>query len=125
MPIRVKYKLLISADDSALIISGTDPKQNAEELSKALEECRQWLMDNKFSLHLGKTEAMIFGSKRKLNKVESFKERCGDVDINNVKKVKYLGLVIGDDLSEESTITNILKKDNFRLKFMYSYKNKY
>ena len=122
MPISVKCKLLLYADDSALIISGTDPKQIAEELSKALEECRQWLMDNKLSLHLGKTEAMIFGSKKKLNKVESFKVRCGDVEINNVKKVKYLGLVIDDDLSGESAITNILKKANSRLKFLYRYR---
>ena len=37
MPISVKCKLLLYADDSALIISGTDPKVIAEELSKELE----------------------------------------------------------------------------------------
>ena len=52
---------------------------------------------------------MIFGTKRKLKGVESFK--C--IEINNVKKVKYLGLVIDDDLSGESAIMNILKKSKF------------
>ena len=47
-------------------------------------------MDNKLSLHLGKTEAMIFGTKRKLKKVELFEVRCGNIEINNVKEVKYL-----------------------------------
>ena len=49
-------------------------------------------MNNKLYLHLGKTKAMIFGTKRKLKEVESFKLRCGDIESNNVKKVKYLGL---------------------------------
>ena len=66
MPISVKCKLLLYADDSALIISGFDPKEIAKELSKELESCRQWLIDNKLSLHLGKTEEILFGSKRKL-----------------------------------------------------------
>ena len=56
----VKCKLLLYADDSALIISGFDPEKIAEELSRELESCRQWLIDNKLSLHLGKTEAILF-----------------------------------------------------------------
>ena len=79
MPISIKCKLLLYADDSALIISGTDPKRIAEELSKELESCQQWLKDNKLSLHLGKTEAMIFGTKRKLKEVKSFDVKCGNV----------------------------------------------
>ncbi|CAL4069797.1 unnamed protein product, partial [Meganyctiphanes norvegica] len=55
MPMSVKCKLLLYADDSALIVSGSDPRAIASLLSKELESCRQWLMDNKLSLHLGKT----------------------------------------------------------------------
>ena len=65
----IKCKLFLYADDSAPIISGTDPKQIAEKLTKELELYQQWLMDNKLSLHLGKTEAIIVGTKRKLKKV--------------------------------------------------------
>ena len=70
MPISVKCKLLLYADDSALIVPGLDPDEIAEQLSKELESCRQWLVDNKLSLHLGKTEAILFSTKKKLNKVE-------------------------------------------------------
>ena len=66
MPISIECKLLLYADNSALIVSGFNSKQIGEELSRELESCRQWLIDNKLSLHLGKTEAILFGSKRKL-----------------------------------------------------------
>ena len=123
MPISIKCKLLLYADDRALIISGTDPKIIAEELTKELESCQQWLNDNKLSLHLGKTEAMIFGTKRKLKEVKFFEVKCGNVRINNVNDVKYLGLQINDNLSGEHTVKNILKKANSRLKFLYRYRD--
>ncbi|CAL4179460.1 unnamed protein product [Meganyctiphanes norvegica] len=70
MPISVKCKLFLYADDSALIVSRSDPQAIASLFSKELESCRKWLMDNKLSLHLGKTESILFGPKKKLNKVE-------------------------------------------------------
>ena len=123
MPISVKCKLLLYADDSALIISGFDPEKIAEELSRELESCRQWLIDNKLSLHLGKTEAILFGSKRKLKRVNSFAVKCGDIKIANVNRVKYLGLQIDNDLSGTSVIEEITNKCNTRLKFLYRYKD--
>ena len=123
MPISVKCKLLLYADDSALIISGFDPEKIAEELSRELESCRQWLIDNKLSLHLGKTEAILFGSKRKLKRVNSFAVKCGDIKIANVNRVKYLGLQIDNDLSGTSVIEEIINKCNTRLKFLYRYKD--
>ena len=123
MPISVKCKLLLYADDSALIISGFDPKEIAKELSKELESCRQWLIDNKLSLHLGKTEAILFGSKRKLRRVNSFTVKCGEIQIKKVNSVKYLGLQIDNDLSGTSVIESIINKCHTRLKFLYRYKD--
>ncbi|CAL4130302.1 unnamed protein product, partial [Meganyctiphanes norvegica] len=63
-----------------------DPKVIAENLSKELESCRQWLIDNKLSLHLGKTEAIIFGSKRKLSKIKSFEVKIGENIVMSIVK---------------------------------------
>ena len=71
MPISVTCKLLLYADDSALMIAGSDPKIIAETLSNELNSCRHWLVD-KLSLHVGRTEAILFGTKRRLRKVSSF-----------------------------------------------------
>ena len=60
MPISVRCKLLLYAEDSTLIVSGSDPQTIADMLSEELESCKKWLTDNKLSLHLGKTESILF-----------------------------------------------------------------
>ena len=54
IPSAVKCKLLLYADDFALIVPGNNAKEI--QLSNELESIREWLIDNKSSLHLGKTE---------------------------------------------------------------------
>ena len=112
-------KLLLYANDSTILFSHKDPKVISEKLGKVLESCSSWLVDNKLSLHLGKTESILFGSKRKLSKVENFQIKCNEQAIESTKQVKYLGLNIDSNLSGESIVNNILGKVNARLKFLY------
>ena len=77
------------------------------------------MVDNKLSLHLGKTELILFGSFRKLSKVNNFRIKCDDHVIDAVKSVKYLGLELDQTLSGESFANKIIKKANGRLKFFY------
>ena len=65
MPISIKCKLLLYADDSALLVSGSDPETISQKLSQELKSCHDWLIDNKLSLHVGKTESILFSTKRK------------------------------------------------------------
>ena len=71
-----KCKLILHADDSAILFSHKDPSVISNVLGKELENCSKWLVDNKLSLHLGKTECILFGSKRKLTEVDSFNVNC-------------------------------------------------
>ena len=47
-------KLLLYADDSKILFSHKDAAVISSKLSKVLESCSAWLVDNKLSLHLGK-----------------------------------------------------------------------
>ena len=53
-------------------------------LSGELESCRQWVMDNGLSLHLGGAGSVLFGSKRKLKGVESFDVECGGMAVEQL-----------------------------------------
>ena len=123
MPISVDCKVLLYADDSALLVSGKDPKMVADELSKELDSCRQWIIDNKLSLHLGKTEAILFGTKRKLNYVQDFSVKYNGKTINNSSSVKFLRVNLDNSLSGESIASNVIKKASDRLKFLYRHSN--
>ena len=65
-------KLMLYADDSAILYSHKDPRVISERLGQELESCSKWLVDNKLPLRLGKTESILFGSKRKLKKIKDF-----------------------------------------------------
>ena len=67
-----KLKLLLYADDSAFLFSLKNSEVISRKLSSVLQSCSKWLVDNKYSLHLGKTECILFGSRRKLRKVQNF-----------------------------------------------------
>ena len=54
--------MLQYADDSALMVFDTRPGKIAKLLSKNSEKCNQWLIDNKLSLHMGKTELFFFST---------------------------------------------------------------
>lgn len=112
-------KLMLYADDSAIIFSHRDPDIIAHRLGKELESCSQWLVDNKLSLHLGKTECIMFGSKRKLRKTKDFSIFCNGQNIKSQKSVKYLGVELDQSLSGESIASSVIKKVNSRLKFLY------
>ena len=94
-------KLLLYADESTILFSNKDPDQIANKLGKVLESCSEWLVDNTLSVHRGKTECILFGSKRKLRKVKDFHIVCNDHTIDSTTSVKYLSLNIDNILSGE------------------------
>ena len=83
--------LLLYADDSTLIVSGKNVSLIEETLSREISELSNWLIDYSLSLHLGKTETILFGSKRRLRKHNNLAVKCHDVDIKSTTKVTCLG----------------------------------
>ncbi|KAK6174046.1 hypothetical protein SNE40_017392 [Patella caerulea] len=81
------------------MFSHPNPEIVSEKLREALKACSDWIVDNKLSLHLGKTERMLFGLSRKLKKISSFEIVCNDHVIQATDSVKYLGLYIDHYLS--------------------------
>ena len=83
---------MLYVDDSNILFSHKDPDVIASKHGKVLESCSSWLVDNKLSFYLGKTESVLFGSKRKLKKVKGFHIVCNGHHIESTDHVKYLGL---------------------------------
>ena len=92
-------KLLLYEDDSAILYSHKDSRVISEKLGSELGMCSKWLIDNKLSLHMGKTKCILFGSKRKLRKHGHFSIECNGHTIKAQHSVKYLGLNLDDQLT--------------------------
>ena len=117
----VNCKLLLYADDSALIVPGKDVKEIELQLTKELKSISNWLTDNKLSLHLGKTESILFGTKKKLQCTSTqLSVTCGGRMLSAKSTVKYLGVELDQHLSGEyiarNATCNIHKKVKFLLR---------
>lgn len=115
----VKCKLLLYADDSALMVSHRSVDVIQERLSVELEGVNNWLIGNKLSLHLGKTESILFGTKHKLARHSELNIKCGQSLITPKSEIKYLGLDLDQSLSGEITGVKVIKKATSRLKFLH------
>jgi len=115
----VNCDLFLYADDSALVVSGSDPREIEHRLSLELASLNVWLEENKLSLHLGKTESILFASKKRLGKIDEMSVSCNDVDINAKSSVKYLGVTLDQDMSGTTMGTSVIKKVNSKIKFLY------
>ena len=118
-----KSKLILYADDSALIASGKDISVIENSLSAELGSVREWMSDNKLSLHLGKTESILFGSKRRLLKADELEITCNGSVIQSKKCVKYLGVTLDQNLSGDIIANNAVSKCTSKLKFLYRNSN--
>lgn len=115
----VKHRLNLYADDSGILVSGKCKSEIENVLSTELEAVSEWLICNKLSLHLGKTESILFGSKTRLRNHYSLNVTCNGQSIVSKDSVKYLGATIDQTLSFESMVMSIIQKVNGRLKFLY------
>ena len=87
------------ADDTNLTSHSDDINKLEELLNFEMCNIHQWLLSNKLTLNVDKTEYMIIGTRQRLTKVS--KEANVSIDGKTVKQVysrNTLGVIIDDKL---------------------------
>ena len=118
MEAAVSCRFILYADDSALLVLGTSVSVIEETLGHELTFLSEWLVDNKLSIHLGKTDSILFGSNKKIRKQSTMKIICGDNEVTK-DNVKYLGVSLDQSLGGKYIAESIFKKGNSRPKFLW------
>ena len=67
-----------------------------------------WLIDNKVSLHLGKTQSIVSGTERRLSTGVKLNVICNGNVIESKSNVTCLGVTLDQLLSGEIIASNIL-----------------
>ena len=91
-------------------MSARNKSDTENELSNDLNNVSHWLVNNKLSLHLGKTESILFGSKPRIRSQPSLDINCNGSSIESKTSVKYLGVTTDQCLSFESMARAMLVK---------------
>ena len=119
MSVSLGCHLSLYADDSTLIASGNYAGALGDYLSGQLACCKRWMTDNRLSLHLGKTECILIGSKRRLREAGDFRVSCDGLDVKRVETVRYLGVTLDQHLDGQAQARGVIKKVASRLGFLY------
>ena len=104
----VKSNLILYADESCLVFEGKNVIETEKQLNRDFANICEWFVDNKLSIHFGedKTKSILFASKRKVSKT---KYCLQNIQIKQHSLVKYLGCILDETMSGESTDLKKLK----------------
>ena len=107
-----KTKPCLFADDTNITASGDSIQDVQAAVNSDLENLRKWLVANRLSLNVAKTEFILIGSKPMLKKT-SYSHPNVHIEKKQIKQVyefKTLGVTIDQHLSWKSNTENICKK---------------
>lgn len=93
----IDKNILLYTDNTAILVSNKHVDVYELQLGNVLESISNWLVDNKLSLHLGKTESILFCPKRKLPKRTWEFHVMGQYWIETKTLVKYLSFPIDNE----------------------------
>jgi hypothetical protein len=101
------------ADDSLIYIicDSANLDDSIHKLNSDLAKIYDWLCYSKLSLNIAKTKAMIITSK-KVSPVPVSQIMINDSPIEIVRSMKYLGILIDDNLTFQQQYDELLKKLN-------------
>ena len=99
------------ADDTTVTTSGISIVQTIQNVNRDMVNLCEWLIANKLSLNIGKTEHMFIASDDTLNKIsDSTVIYLADEPLKRVRKSKSLGVYVDERLSWSPQIDAVAGK---------------
>lgn len=105
-----KASVQMYADDSTLYYAANSSTELDKVLSSELDMVFDWIQQNKLVLNISKTKSIILGSSHKLSSRPTLRLNLSGELIEQVDKVKLLGLRIDSQLSWSEHIDTVIKK---------------
>ena len=93
------------ADDTTIFLSHKDPKELEKILNEELLHVSNWLIANKLSLNVGKSNLLVF--RRKNTHVPLLNININGLAVEEKDYAKYLGVLIDNKLSFEKHIEHV------------------
>ena len=115
----IESDIMIFADDTSLLASGSDPAETAEQLNRDLTKISSWALKWKVVFNAKKSKDIIF-SKKSLNNSPPIV--FNDTFIERVNTHKHLGLSLTSSLDWSVQINEVCLKANRKLSVLRSVK---
>ena len=102
-------KFYLFADDTAIFLSHKDPKTLETIMNQELIKVSSWLIANKLSLNVKKSNALLFRTKNE-NSAPILNIKINESPIEEKQHAKYLGIILDHKLTYEHHINHVNSK---------------
>ena len=116
-----KSEVLMFAGDTVVFYAGKSAEEIESVLNSELENIFRYFIKNDLIVNLrkGKTEALLFGTRRRLNMLHGQSAlKFGTFEINSTNNYKYLASVIDGSLTLSENFNCSFKKASSRLRLL-------
>ena len=103
-------KVVMYADDSTMFCAASTCNKLTDVLCKEFQTVSDWAEDNKLVLNITKTTCMVVGTRIRIARDSCLNLSMGGIPIEQVRKIKLLGIIIDDQLSWSDHIDSIAVK---------------
>lgn len=111
LPLAVQNaKIVMYADDTSIYTSAKTSAELTHVLNKVLGAIERWIKQNRLVLNISKTKSIVFGSSHSLSHDSALNLGINKEQIEQVKEVKLLGVIIDSRLSWSKQIDHMVKK---------------
>lgn len=107
LPLMSDFEITIFADDTYLMLADIDPRRLENRVNLELVKIDNWLRNNKLSLNYAKTNYMIINKQPRTKVNLQFNLSINNYVLSRANTVKYLGVLLDDDLSWSSHISHL------------------
>ena len=119
-----KSKPNMYADDTSISYASNEINELFNEIKGELDLVSSWMRQNKLSLNAEKSEFMLIGHPKQLNKAKDFPDlEVEDQKLCRAQKTKYLGVIIDESMNWEEQLKTVKRKIKNGLGAMFKLKN--
>ena len=104
-----KFAFYLFADDTSIYFESGNLEQLQMVVNSELKHIKKWLDANKLALNVDKTNFVIFHSPQK-PLYENITIKFGKQHVTKAKHVKFLGLLLDENLSWKHHLSELSKK---------------
>ena len=102
------------ADDTSLCFKSKDLSRLNEAINEDLSHLDTWLISNKLSLNVAKTQSMLVSTKAKKNALDRSNQnvqvKIHGTELEVVSKIKYLGVQLDNNLDWKVQVQAVSSK---------------
>jgi Reverse transcriptase (RNA-dependent DNA polymerase) len=124
LPLHLRDILInVFADDTLISASGKTYREAVSKLNNSLYVVNIWLSENKVKLNVSKTKCLVITkTKTKLNQLSTemteFPVLIDGVVIEYVDSIKYLGVIIDNNLKFDEHVEYVIKKAATKISYL-------